>query len=157
VVFRFLSRLQGELAGVVHAHGGVVDKFLGDGMLAVFGVGAVNEGHAGRAVAAAVALRDAVERVNAENLLPGPVRMGIGLHSGPLVCGCLGTGERLEWTVIGDTVNTASRLESLTKDQGVDLLLSGAVLVRVPALATRPLGRVQLRGREQEIEVHTLG
>lgn len=151
-VFAFLSELQGELARVVHAHGGGVDKFLGDGMLAVFGAAGDTDEHARRAVATAIAIRESIARLNARKLLPDDVRVGIGIHSGPLVAGCLGSGDRLEWTVIGDTVNTATRVEALTKDYGVDVIVTEAVLSRCGLEAT-PLGPATVRGREQPIEL----
>jgi class 3 adenylate cyclase len=154
-VFAFLSDLQGELARIVHQHGGMVDKFMGDGMLAVFGVDGRPD-HAGRAIAAARSIRAAVERLDTTNRLGAPVRVGIGIHSGPLVAGCLGSGDRLEWTIIGDTVNTASRLEALTKEKAVDILLSEAVLARAEGLDAEPLGEVNLRGRAQALGILTL-
>jgi adenylate cyclase len=153
VVFDFLSELQGELARVVEAHGGTVDKFLGDGMLAVF---AGEGGHPRRAVAAARDIRVVVRRLDARGLLGAPVRVGIGVHCGTLVAGCLGSGDRLESTVIGDTVNTASRLEGLTKENGVDVLLSEAVVSRAGDVGAVLLGEVRVRGRERELRVYTL-
>jgi class 3 adenylate cyclase len=155
-VFAFLSELQGELARIVHAHGGGVDKFMGDGMLAVFGAAGDPEGHAARAVSSAIAIRKAIEKLNARNRLPEPVRIGIGVHSGSLVAGCLGSGDRLEWTVIGDTVNTASRVESMTKELGVDVLITSEVVRRAGDVGAVLVGPAQVRGREQGIDVYTL-
>ncbi len=152
-IFAFLSELQGALARVVALNGGAVDKFMGDGMLAVFGL----EGgdHPAQAVAAARGIREAVAALNARNLLREPVRLGIGIHTGALVAGYLGTGDRLEATIIGDTVNIASRLEALTKELGVDVVMSAELADM--ARATGPsLGSVPIRGRVQPIEIRAL-
>ena len=136
--FEFLNDIQGRFAAVVRDHEGTVDKFIGDGMLAVF----TGNDHAGRAVNAAESMLQ----------LPRSVRIGIGVHSGPVVTGSIGNGSRLEFTVIGDTVNTASRLEAMTKQQGVELLVSAATLSqlsRPPEL--RPIGELQIRGRDQRL------
>lgn len=145
LVLELLNRVQSTLAGIVHAHGGRVDKFMGDGMLAVFGMDGAGA-HARDALDAARRMRDAVA-----GLAPAgtdALRLGIGVHSGPLVAGCLGSGLRLEFTVLGDTVNTAARLQDATKDLGVDLLVSAATYHAAGAPAGwRALGEVALRGR----------
>jgi class 3 adenylate cyclase len=157
-VLEFLSDLQGRLAEVVRRHGGTVDKFLGDGMLAVFGAiephpapGAAAV-RAAREMVATVAEIDAARRADG---LPGTA-LGVGVHAGPLVAGCIGSGSRLEFTVLGDTVNTASRLQDLTKDLGVPIVSSGEAVRRAGDAATghlRPHGPVTLRGRQAPIEV----
>lgn len=163
-VLAFLNEVQGELAAAVRARGGTVDKFIGDGMLAVFGVPEPLQNHAAQALLAARDVLEAIERLNARRIARGedPVRIGIGLHSGPVVAGCLGSGERLEFTVIGDVVNAASRLEALTKDRAVVLLASAEVATRAAAPGSAPLplldpvGEVQLRGRSEPLAVFTL-
>ncbi len=161
-VFLFLSELQGALARVVAAHGGTVDKFLGDGMLAVFTdsprpIG-VDGTHAERALAAARDIRGVIAALNERSLLGAPLRLGIGVQSGTIVTGCLGTDARLESTVIGDAVNTASRLESLTKELDVDVLLTDGVLSRAPSALGRvmPMGTRRVRGREAPLVLFTL-
>jgi class 3 adenylate cyclase len=155
-VLAFLNVVQGALAEAVRRHGGTVDKFMGDGMLAVFGAPEPLSDHAERALAAAREMTSVMDEVRARHP-DAAVRVGIGLHSGPLVVGCLGSGPRLEFTILGDTVNTASRLEALTKDQGVPLLASGELVGRVGAHhGLRPLGKVAIRGRQDGIEVFTL-
>ena len=163
-VLELLSGFHGRLATVVRDHQGWVDKFMGDGMLAVFGAPQPLADHAARALAAAVALLRAVDTLNASRAGRGDValRIGIGIHSGALVVGCLGAGPRLEFTVIGDTVNTAARLEAMTKDLGVDLLVSDDTLRRVAAgaagrnLALARVGELAIRGRRTLLQVHTL-
>ncbi|HSM84480.1 MAG TPA: adenylate/guanylate cyclase domain-containing protein, partial [Nodosilinea sp.] len=119
----FLNRYHGLLAKIVERHGGWVDKFMGDGMLAVFGAPDPLENHAHSALTAATAMLREVRQIS-------PLPMGVGVHSGPVVAGCLGTGSRLEFTVIGDTVNVAARLEALTKSLGHPLLVSATTQQR---------------------------
>ena len=151
-VLDLLNQIQGMLAGIVREHGGTVDKFMGDGMLAVFGAPEPQADHAERAVRAARAMLEALRVWN----LPrkDTVRMGVGIHSGPAVVGCLGSGARLEFTVIGDTVNVASRVESLTKEKKTDILVSGETLRRSKASGFTTIGEVSVRGREQPLELH---
>jgi class 3 adenylate cyclase len=158
-VLGFLNRVQGELAEIVQRHGGTVDKFMGDGMLAVFGAPEPQDDHAVRALRAVSELVAAVFRIDSEGA--ARVRIGIGVHSGEVVSGCLGSGVRLEFTVIGDTVNTASRLESLTKEKGAVALVSEETLRRAEAQTRElpllePVGEVTLRGRTRPLLVHRL-
>ena len=154
----FLNDVQGALAACVQADGGTVDKFMGDGMLAVFGAPEPLADHAAASLRAALAMRREIARLNATRVDSGrpPLRIGIGIHSGPVVAGCVGSGERLEFTVIGDTVNTASRLEAETKERDVDILLSDATRVMaLPGVREPPsliaMGEIVLRGKERRI------
>jgi class 3 adenylate cyclase len=149
-VLHFLNRLQGLQSAIVEAHGGWVNKFMGDGMLAVFGAPDRLPDHQARALQAALIILREVHQVS-------PLAMGIGLHSGMVVAGCVGQEPRLEFTVIGDTVNVASRLEALTKVEGYPLLFSAAtcegLTADTPALS---LGMRRLRGRDDSVDVYTL-
>lgn len=138
-VLAMLNRIQGALAAIVIAHGGTVDKFMGDGMLAVFGAPTALPDHADRALAA---VREMVARTRSF----GDLRLGIGVHSGEVVVGCLGAGIRMEFTVLGDTVNTASRLEAATKEHPAPVLISDATRARA-TLRLDPIGEIPLRGR----------
>lgn len=155
-VLELLSEVHGALAEVVQRHGGIVDKFMGDGMLAVFGAPEPMRDHAARAVAAAHDLRGALAAVNARHPDRVPLKIGVGLHSGSLIAGVLGSGDRLEFTIIGDTVNTASRLEALTKEHGVEVLISGATADRIPGHGLASLGESSLRGRTERVALYTL-
>ncbi len=152
-----LNEIQGAFASVIRARGGIVDKFLGDGMLAVFGAPQELENHPAHAVKAARDMRVALAKVNVARTRRGEsaLAMGVGVHSGPVIAGCLGSGARLEFTVIGDTVNITSRLEALTKDKEVDILVSEET-ARRSGLKTESLGEVQIRGRQQPLRVHTI-
>jgi adenylate cyclase len=163
--FALLNEVQGGFARAVQNEGGTVDKFLGDGMLAVFGAPEPQEDHAARAIEAAIEIRRIIVQVNerrAKEDLPA-LKIGVAVHSGPVVTGCLGSGARLEFTVIGDTVNTASRLEGATKDKGVDVLISGETAKRFGEQAgeqelsvLEPLGDIPIRGRKEPLAVNAL-
>lgn len=149
-VLEYLNRLQGFLSEVVEQQGGWVDKFMGDGMLAVFGAPKTLENDAEQALRAAqIILRDVKHW--------SPLPIGIGIHSGSVVAGCLGMNGHLEFTVIGDTVNVAARLEALTKQVGHPLLISQGTQRKLTNWPLVPLGSLPIRGREQQIEVFTFG
>jgi adenylate cyclase len=156
-VLETLNRMQGALAEAVETAGGVVDKFMGDGMLAVFGAAGPSRDHAARALTAAAAIRRAIAALNAARPDGRQLRIGMGIHSGMVVAGCLGSGDRLEFTVLGDAVNIASRLEALTKEKGVDALTSDETARLAPAFPLRELGEVTLRGRVQPLRLFALG
>jgi class 3 adenylate cyclase len=155
-VFDLLNEVHGRLAEAVRASGGAVDKFMGDGMLAVFGVPDAGA-HAARALRAASAMLAAMDELNATRRARGlpAVKLGIGVHSGMVVAGCIGSGVHLEFTVLGDTVNTASRLEAVTKELGVALVVSEAtVRLAGQSEGLRPVGTVAIRGRSEGLVVY---
>ncbi|MBI4706218.1 MAG: CHASE2 domain-containing protein [Deltaproteobacteria bacterium] len=146
------------MVACIFRHGGTVDKYLGDGILAYFGAPLPQPDHALRAVHAAQDMLVALVGVRRRWAERGVAELaiGIGVHSGPAIVGNLGSEQRLEYTVIGDTVNTASRLQTASKELGVALVLSGATAGRIgSAVATRALGPLQVRGRNEPIEVFT--
>ena len=111
---------------VEERHGGMINKFLGDGFLALFGVGGNSMAHADAAVNAGRDMLDSLIRLNSELALDGEAALaiGIGIHTGPAIVGSIGSPNRLEYTAIGSTVNFASRVESLTKELGEQILLT---------------------------------
>ena len=150
-----LNRYCELMARAVALHGGTVDKFLGDGVMALFGSAPAPAPDAGAAdaLAAALAMLDALDALNAEfqGTLREPLRMGIGLHAGPVVLGRVG-GAAL--TALGDTVNIASRLESLNKEFGSVLVASCAALEAAGlTLSGAELRDVPVRGREAALRV----
>jgi len=150
-VLAALNVVQGKLAAIVREHHGMVDKFMGDGMLAVFGIPEARPDHAELAVAAA---RDMQRAVDALEVADGkPFRVGIGIHTGELVVGCLGSGLRMEFTVLGDTVNAASRLEGLTKELGRPVLVSHATVDALSDHQLVPVADTKLRGRTGSLSV----
>ena len=129
----------------------MVDKFIGDAVMALWNAIDDQADHAARAVRAALAIAAAMREDNAG--ARSPVRLRIGLHSGPVVVGNIGTATRMNYTVVGDTVNVAQRLEVLAKEllpgAEVAILLSAATAAALPPdLRLTSLGRHQLRGRD---------
>lgn len=153
-----LNAYHGVMIGVIERHGGAIDKFIGDGTLVVFGLRGDEREAAAAAVACAHAMMDALASHNLERARAGaaPLAMGIGVHTGPVVAGNLGVpGRRLEFTVIGDTVNTVSRLEGETKAAGCAVIVSAATVERLPdAAGLRQLSPVSLRGRRSAVRVY---
>ena len=161
-----LNAYHGAMLTVVRKHGGVLDKFIGDGALVIFGlpVGPLTappDCGAGAAVACARDMLAALVTHNAERVRAGhePLRMGLGVHTGPVVAGNIGApGERLEFTVIGDAVNTASRLEGLTKEANTPLLISSETVGRlVDAHGLRELEPMHAKGKETALRVFAPG
>ena len=155
-----VDRLDGAFAVLVEIldrHGGIVNKFLGDGFLALFGAPFEAEDPAHRAVAAAREMLDAMERINEGS--SWPLRIGIGIHFGEVVAGNIGSPRRKEYTVIGDTVNFASRLEALNKEFGSQLLISSAVrdMLGKDCPDAVSLGEVPIRGYERPMAIWQLG
>jgi adenylate cyclase len=134
-----------------------VDKFVGDAIMAVFNAPLDQPDHAVRAVDAALAMQEATRSLAegwARRGLP-PLLIGIGVHTGLAVVGSFGAEKRSDYTAVGDTVNVAARLESLSKDLDCSIVISAATAQHLPAgLPFEPLGTVSIRGREAGIEVY---
>ncbi|MEN9809737.1 MAG: hypothetical protein RLZZ488_1304 [Pseudomonadota bacterium] len=132
-VVRLLNEVHEKLVACIFETGGTLDKYIGDAVMAYFGAPVYNPAHADRAVDCALRMRKAIAELNAVRAQRGEpsLNIGIGLHSGLAVVGDVGARFRREYTVIGDTVNTASRIESLTKKHRVDILASEAVYERL--------------------------
>ncbi len=159
-VFATLNAFFGRMVEVIHAHGGSVDKFMGDAVMAVWGIPDRTEEDARQAVLAAVRMQQELVHFNLEREAQGRpgLRMGIGVHSGPVLAGNVGAPQRMEYTVIGDTVNLASRIERLAGPG--QTLVSEATMVAIQALAKateRP--PVHVKGKRDPVktyEVHGL-
>jgi class 3 adenylate cyclase len=165
----FLNRHFALVATCIEEEQGVIDKFIGDAVMATWGAIKHMDEHADHACRAALAIAQAVKADNAERRKAGqaPVRVRIGLHSGPVVIGNIGAPGRINYTVVGDTVNTAQRMEQLGKDYMQDgddvvVLVSGHTLAALTLHSGLPNGVVlpadwhELRGRAQSISVHRL-
>ena len=155
-----VERLDGAFAvlvDILDRHGGIVNKFLGDGFLALFGAPLEAPDPAHRAVAAAREMLEANARAN--EATSWPLRIGIGIHLGEVVAGNIGSPRRKEYTVIGDTVNFASRLEALNKDFNSQFLISEAVRDALGEACgdAVSLGEVEVRGYERPMAVWRLG
>jgi adenylate cyclase len=125
----FITSFRRRVLRAASRHGGVIDKFTGDGALILFGVPGAQDGDASRALACGRTLLTLIERWNAKRGFNPPVRLGIGIHTGDVFCGVVGDESRLEFTVVGETVNIASRIEQATKAVDCELLASQETVV----------------------------
>jgi adenylate cyclase len=136
-------------------HDGTLDKFLGDAVMAVFGAPMAYPDHSARAIRTALAMQEGIAGLNARRGREGkePIAVGIGVSAGEAVAGTVGTEDRMEYTVIGDSVNLAARLEANAKPG--QILISYRTYERVRDLVeARPLGRIRVKGKEEEVEVY---
>ncbi|HCC46882.1 MAG TPA: hypothetical protein DEQ38_02005 [Elusimicrobia bacterium] len=157
----FLNKYFYFITPPITDHNGVINKFIGDAVMAIYTPLLGSDDYAADAVRAAVGMRAALADFNASGQAPGKVEFGIGIHSGKLVAGNIGTKARLEYTFIGDTVNIASRLESKTKEFDTDVLVSSPVLERARTslgggLKFEPLGKAVLKGKSETVEIYKL-
>lgn len=151
-----LNRYFGAMGSAIESAGGLVDKFIGDGVMALFGVDGAADAGAGAALTAARRMAEALESVNREleTELDGPLHMGLGLHLGTVILGEMGHGRARSLTAIGDAVNVASRLEALTKDFGCQLVVSQNVVDRAGIGILGAVRRdVDVRGRTERLAV----
>jgi adenylate cyclase len=163
---RLLRQFHGFVASAVFDHGGMVDKFLGDGAMACFGVPDTHPRIGLEALQAARALLRSIDGWNQERAGQGlgPISVGIGIHQGPVLMGDLGGAGQVQFTVVGDTVNIASRLESLTRQEAATLVVSDAVISALPdsdaartAVAQLiPMPDTGLRGRPGTLQLYKL-
>jgi adenylate cyclase len=156
-VVRYLNLLFEFMIEAVNRHHGIVNKFLGDGFMAAFGAPFSDGRDVHNAVAAALEIIARVETLNAAQTIP-PTRVGIGLHAGQAVTGNVGSVQRKEYTIIGDVVNLASRVEQLNKTYNSRLLVSEAVweAIRSDYPAAEALGAAQVKGHEALINIYKL-
>lgn len=147
------------MVGIVTKNHGVVDKFVGDAMMAIWGAPNSTGQDEQFAVKACLEMRQALEELNKLRMSRNQVeiKIGMGLNSGPAISGTIGSSERMEYTVIGDTVNTASRIESSTKAFGTDLLISGETLDRVKdKFITEYAGAAEVKGKAEPLKMYKI-
>ncbi len=150
--FRFINSYLSRMGPIIRKHRGFIDKYIGDGIMALFPRSARN------ALDAAIAMQKEMLMYNRHRAKCGyaAVRIGIGIHFGDTIIGTIGENERIEVTVISDTVNVASRLEALTKRYGAGILVSGALLSEVPETKkyqARYTDRVRARGKQTPVDI----
>lgn len=156
----FLTEFRRRMVRAIFQYKGSLDKFIGDAVMATFGTPSASETEgedSKNAVLAAKSMLNELDQWNQERVAEGlkEIKIGIGIHTGEVFCGSIGSEDRMEYTVIGDTVNTASRIESACKDLGVSFLISEAVWMETGS----PVGwdkkeAVTLPGREQKINLY---
>ena len=158
-VVDFLREYLTEMTEAVFHHGGTVDKYIGDAIMALYNVPFEAPDHAAQAVRTALEfqrrLAPLAERFTAKHR--GTLACGVGINTGDAVVGTIGSQQRLEYTAIGDTINLGSRLESITKDFNVPVVISEATWLEVKDLfETRYLGEVHVKGKEIPVKIYTV-
>lgn len=159
VVF-ILNEFFAAAGSAIHTHGGWIDKFLGDGLLAIFGQQHGVEAGCRHALRAARAIDLALDHVNAKLALEigRPLRVGMGIHAGPLLLGRIGYGEAVDMTVVGNAVNVASRLEKVAKEQGYQIVMSADVATYANCLHdVGPILIVKVRGVDEPMNLIGIG
>lgn len=148
-----------EMDAAIRAQGGLVLQFIGDEIEAVFGAPLANARHADAAVAAARAMGARLEAFNAARMTAGKaaLRHGIGIHSGTVIAGNIGSSERMSYALVGDAVNVASRIQALNKEFGTTVLVSGTTQAQLASAADlSPLPAVKVKGRSSEVAIYAL-
>lgn len=156
-VVGMLNEYFAVMVKIINANGGIVDKFIGDAIMAVWGVPKANKKDAHNAVKACLEMRRALADLNEKRMgrKEPPIQIGMGLHAGSAISGTIGSDERMEYTIIGNTVNTGSRIESSTKAFGSDLLVSDTVLEKIgDAYLTEYAGSAEVKGRSEPLKLH---
>ena len=148
------------MTAVIFKHGGMLDKFIGDAMMAIFGAPVEQPDHAAKALAAGCEMLDVLAELNQKWETEGKIKlaMGIGINSGDVVLGNIGSPERMDYTVIGENVNIASRLESMSKALGSPLVVSARTVRHLDAAAVRyfglqSVGMCKVRGMKEELQL----
>jgi adenylate cyclase len=163
----FLQGFHERVTRVIFDHGGTLEKYIGDAVMATFGTPSPGPDDATRALRCAMTLADEIRRWSAERVARGepPVEIGIGAHYGDAVVGSIGDGQRLDYLVIGDTVNVTSRLERLTREMDAQIVIADELVTRVRAEGAAAdglldrftcRGEAQVRGRDHPVTIWTV-
>jgi class 3 adenylate cyclase len=151
--FKFVCAFNERMGPAIRKNKGFINQYLGDAIMAIF------PGNASDALSAAIDMQKEVEQLNSMRALNNqlPIRIGVGMHTGPLIMGITGDADRMDATTISDTVNTASRLESLSKHYKANIIISDACLKQITEkehFHLRYLGLVQLKGKHESLHIH---
>jgi adenylate cyclase len=155
-----LSSLMNEfltpLTRIIHRHRGTIDKYMGDAIMAFWGAPIDDPEHADHAVAAALEMQRTLSELQPQFKARGwpPIRIGVGLNTGRMSVGNMGSEIRLAYTVMGDAVNLASRLEGITKEYGADIIVGEAVCRAAPGFLYAELDRVRVKGKEEPVAIY---
>ena len=154
---QYLNQYLTPVTGIIFANNGTIDKYVGDMIMAFWGAPVDDKCHAENAVRAALQMIECVEKINKDFVGTGmpPIKIGIGINTGEMNVGDMGSEFRRSYTVIGDSVNLASRLEALTGDYGVDILLGAETREACRDWPMLSIDRVRVKGKKQAVEVFT--
>lgn len=163
-LIRFLNRLFTPLSDVILAERGTIDKFMGDAVMAFWNAPVLDPKHARNACVAALAMLRELERLNSiwaaeaasRGETPQPVRIGIGINTGDCCVGNVGSPQRFDYSILGDVVNVASRLEDTTKTYGTPIVVGGRTADCAPEMAMIEIDSVEIRGKQRPERVYAL-
>ena len=161
VLVAFLNRYFSTMVEIIKKHGGTIDKFIGDAIMAEFGTPVSYEDNCRRAVSAAYEMRDALDTIELGDLvMPEGMKfnIGIGIHYGDVIVGSIGSKDKTDYSVIGDNVNLASRLEGLTKTYGIQILVSESVRndAGEDSFCFRHLDDVRVKGKKKAVPIYAV-
>ena len=161
VLVAFLNRYFSIMVEIIKKHGGTIDKFIGDAIMAEFGTPVSYEDNCRRAVMAAYEMRDALDSIEMGDLvMPDGMKfnIGIGIHYGDVIVGSIGSKDKTDYSVIGDNVNLASRLEGLTKTYGTQILVSESVKIDAGenSFCFRHLDDVRVKGKKNAVPIYAV-
>lgn len=157
-VVTLLADYYQRMVECIFANNGSVDKFLGDGLMATFNMLGDQPQAARQSVLAGIAMQKALSELNVTRQLHGlvPLKQRIGIHFGSAIIGNVGTSQRMEFTAIGDTVNTASRLQEICKQLHTDFLISDSIYRQFPQVSAKDMGKVVVRGKSDIMQVYAV-
>ncbi|MBY0469550.1 HAMP domain-containing protein [bacterium] len=156
-VVELINGYMTRMVRIIFAHGGVVDKYVGDAIMAVYGTPISHENDSLRAVSAALRMRAELKRFNEDQAANGKpvIAIGMGMHTGSVVAGNIGSPERMEYTILGDNVNLTSRMESLTKEFKTDILISDETYAEIQEfIHCEARGTTKVKGKAEEVAVY---
>jgi adenylate cyclase len=157
----FLNQYLSKMTQIILESNGVIDKYIGDAVMAFWGAPLRNEKHAINGVLAALKMIDVLLEFNEQSKQTGRpiIDIGIGLNTGNATVGNMGSEKRFDYTVLGDNVNLASRLEGLTKVYGVNIIVAQSTIAAIPDeenILTRELDRVRVKGKKKPVTIYEI-